>query len=189
MTSYKINIRNSDLFFEISIDKILITPIKDAFKNREYEHAPKKLIDGKQIEIYYTIKNPYDVTYEIAIDDYFLLLTDKAISEYYNNKIFYEGKKYSLDSQYFIYEGMFKNKKIGLLYPKEYNKIKEFRMSQSDKFFIFKENEERKFSILFKPVPINSDVFYLYGFDSEKNGTIHRKAIFFKIDIINNKSN
>jgi len=70
---FEVQIRESDLMFEVIIDKIDFIVKKGAFSVTQEKYTKPILVDGYQLQVSFSIKNPYNKEYIVPIDDHFTI--------------------------------------------------------------------------------------------------------------------
>jgi hypothetical protein len=164
---FKVYIRGSGFEFDVKINAIDVNTIKNAYTYTEEAYELPKHMDGRQLIIRYSIKNPYDKTYIIPIDQYFRI--DPLKGKPPNN--FISRNEESGDLYLMKYQG---NKLIRDKSNPVYQKIR------------FDANEIKEFELNLPLMPAIQTTAKVWGFTID-NSWAFDMEVGLIVDLINKK--
>jgi hypothetical protein len=148
----KHNIPNSFYYYDVEITKVETVKIKNALKRQKEKFDVPVEIDGINLIVFYTIKNPYNKEMLVPVPDYFYITSD-TFNESTENTIYHRSCKCYIDNSTTItYNG------------KELYEVCD-KKEEDSYFFKFKPMESKEFKVFFyNPIPFDIPSFTFMGF-------------------------
>ncbi len=175
---FKVNIKESDLHFEVTIDSIVIKEIENYFTVPPEEKYTKTTYrHGYQMYVFFKIRNPYDKEYiGIPIDSYFKIYggeNEKGFKDYSNVEE-HRTTRYDWGNTEYYFSSY--------LLDRNGNKVPTSSRLSTEVTEDFKAKEAKEFSMRFEPFGESISEVHLKGFHSKYESYSPRELIDLVID-------